>query len=108
MSLVDTDLRSVQEARILLEHAEESREVLEGLPGTLVDGFLEALRERLLPHAASYAQLAVDESDYGNAEDEQALIEWVLTELLDAVYAQMPTQELYSRSTTHSVEVGIS
>ena len=41
MSLVDTDLRSVQEARILLEHAEESREVLEGLPGTLVDGFLE-------------------------------------------------------------------
>ena len=37
MSLVDTDLRSVQEARILLEHAEESREVLEGLPGTLVD-----------------------------------------------------------------------
>ena len=108
MSLVDTDLRSVQEARILLEHAEESREVLEGLPGTLVDGFLEALRKRLLPHAASYAQLAVDESDYGNAEDEQALIEWVLTELLDDVYAQMPTQELYSRSTTHSVEVGIS
>lgn len=108
MSLVDTDLRSVQEARILLEHAEESREVLEGLPGTLVDGFLEALRERLLPHAASYAQLAVDESDYGNAEDEQALIEWVLTELLDDVYAQMPTQELYSRSATHSVEVGIS
>ena len=99
-----TVLRSVQEARILLEHAEESREVLEGLPGTLVDGFLEALRKRLLPHAASYAQLAVDESDYGNAEDEQALIEWVLTELLDDVYAQMPTQELYSRSTTHSVE----
>ena len=52
MSLVDTDLRSVQEARILLEHAEESREVLEGLPGTLVDDFLEALRERLLPNAA--------------------------------------------------------
>lgn len=108
MSLVDTDLRSVQEARILLEHAEESKEVLEGLPGTLVDGFLKALRERLLPNCGAYAQLAVAESDYGNEEDEQALIEWVLTDLLDDVCAQTPTQELYSRNATHSVEVGIS
>lgn len=108
MSLVDTDLRSIQEARILLEHAEESREILEGLPGTLVDGFLETLREHLLPCAESYAQLAVSESDYGNVEDEQALIEWVLTDLLDDVCSQMPTQELYSRATTHSIEVGIS
>ena len=31
MPLIDNDLLSIQEARILLEHAEESQGVLEGL-----------------------------------------------------------------------------
>ena len=46
MSLIDNDLLSIQEARILLEHAAESAEVLEGLPASLVDDFLTHLRER--------------------------------------------------------------
>mgnify|MGYP003375310614 FL=1 len=49
MPLIDNDLLSIQEARILLEHAEESQGVLEGLGDGLVRGFLQQLRERLLP-----------------------------------------------------------
>lgn len=108
MALVDNDLRSIQEARILLEHVEESKEILEGLPSALVDDMLVALAEHLLPRAGEYARAAVMESDYGNAADEEALIVWVLTDLLADVRSQVPVQDIYERATTHSAEVGLS
>ncbi len=108
MSLVDNDLLSIQEARILLERAEESKAVLEGLPGTIIDAFLAEIRTRLQPSCKAFAQLAVEECDYGNAADEQALTEWVLTDLLDDVCAQTSPLEIYSRPETHSAEVGLS
>lgn len=108
MSLVDNDLLSIQEARILLERAEETRAVLEGLPGTLIDGFLHELASQLKPCCEKFAQQAFEESDYGCAADEQALTEWVLTDLLDDVCTQTPPLEIYSRESTHSAEVGLS
>ncbi len=108
MSLVDNDLLSIQEARILLERAEESKAVLEGLPGTIIDAFLAEIRTRLQPSCKAFAQLAVEECDYGNAADEQALTEWVLTDLLEDVCAQTAPLEIYSRPETHSAEVGLS
>ena len=108
MSLVDNDLLSIQEARILLERAEETKAVLEGLPGTLIEAFLNEVRAQLLPRCEEFAQAAVAESDYGCAEDERALTEWVLNDLLDDVRAQTPVLEIYSREATHSVEVGLS
>lgn len=107
MPLIDNDLLSIQEARILLEHAEESQGVLEGLGGPLVCTFLHGLRERLLPQAGDIAKQACRESDYGNPEDERALIEWVLTELLDEVSGQLEVQQIYRDGWTHGVETGL-
>ena len=90
MSLIDNDLLSIQEARILLEHAAESAEVLEGLPASLVDDFLTHLRERILPKAREYAEASFAESDYCSPEDESELTKWVLGDLLDDVRAQTP------------------
>ena len=94
MSLIDNDLLSVQEARILLEHAAGSVEALESLPLSLVEDFLTHLREGLYQNARTYADLAFDESDYGNPQEEAQLIEWVLTDVLDDVCAQTPVQEI--------------
>ena len=85
MSLIDNDLLSIQEARILLEHAAESAEVLEGLPASLVDDFLTHLRERILPKVREYAEASFAESDYCSPEDESELTKWVLGDLLDDV-----------------------
>lgn len=73
MALIDNDLLSIQEARILLEHADESVKVLEGLPAPIVDDFLAHLRETLLPKVAQYARLAYEESDYCDPSDEAQL-----------------------------------
>lgn len=104
MSLIDNDLLSIQEARILLERAADSAEVLEGLPGTLVDDFLQHLREGLLPKAGEYAEEAFAESDYCSPEDEAGLTKWVLTDLLGEVSAQTPVQRIV-RSSNGSAEV---
>ena len=104
MSLIDNDLLSIQEARILLEHAAESVEVLEGLPAALVDDFLCHLGERLVPMVGEYAQEAYAESDYCSPEDEATLTGWVLTDLLDDVRAQTPVQRII-RSRNGSAEV---
>ena len=94
MSLIDNDLLSIQEARILLEHAAESAEVLEGLPASLVDDFLTHLRERILPKVREYAEASFAESDYCSPEDESELTKWVLGDLLDDVRAQTPVQKI--------------
>ena len=104
MSLIDNDLLSIQEARILLEHAAESAEVLEGLPASLVDDFLTHLRERILPKAREYAEASFSESDYCSPEDESELTKWVLGDLLDDVRAQTPVQKII-RSRNGSAEV---
>ena len=107
MSLIDNDLLSIQEARILLEHAAKSAEVLEGLPASLVDDFLSHLRERLLPKAGEYAESSFSESDYCSVEDESELTKWVLGDLLDDVRAQTPVQKII-RSRNGSAEVCLS
>lgn len=107
MSLIDNDLLSIQEARILLEHAAESVEVLEGLPSTLVDDFLTHLREGLLPKAQEYAEEAFAESDYCSPEDEAGLTKWVVTDLLDDVCSQTPVQRIV-HSRKGSAEVCLS
>ncbi|ERL06753.1 acyl-CoA reductase-like NAD-dependent aldehyde dehydrogenase [Olsenella profusa DSM 13989] len=107
MSLIDNDLLSIQEARILLEHANESVEVLEGLPASLVDDFLHHLGERLLPRAEEYAEASYAESDYCSPYDEAALTKWVLTDLMADVCAEAPVQKII-RSRRGSAEVCLS
>lgn len=94
MALIDNDLLSIQEARILLERADESVKVLESLPAPIIDDFLAHLREALLPKAAQYARLAYEESDYCDPSDEAQLSTWVLTDLLDDVLHEVPVQKI--------------
>lgn len=108
MSLVDNDLLSIQEARILLEHVEESKEILEGLPATLVDGFLAEFAKALLPHVDEYAQLAYEQSDYCSPADEAALTRWVLEDLLAEVAAQVPAQDIRERACGHAAAMVLS
>lgn len=108
MTRVDDDLLSIQQARVLLERAEESRVVLENLSSEVIDDFVACITEKMLPKCTEYAEAAFAESDYGNAEDEAALTEWVLTELFEDVCRQVPVQKMYERPESHSIEVCLS
>lgn len=94
MALIDADLQSVQEARILLERAVQAQHMLEELPERIVDAFICELARRLLPQCEALAEQAVGESDYGCARDEAELLRWVLTDLLAEVRAEQPVRRI--------------
>ncbi|MCC6102821.1 MAG: aldehyde dehydrogenase [Olegusella sp.] len=102
MALIDNDLLSIQEARILLEHANESVKLLDSLPPSISKNFLISLRKTLILKIEQYATLAYEESDYCNSSDEARLIKWVLEDLLVDTLHEPPVQKIIEERNGYS------
>lgn len=94
MGLVDDDLLSVQESRVLLEQANHAREPLEWMEPGIEDAVLGDFQDVLVAQAPSLARQAVAESDYGNADDEAELMVWVARHLIAQALKQEPVHSL--------------
>ena len=66
---LDKDLRSRQEARALLAAAQEAFEALKHFDQAKLDCIVDAIADAGEKHAAALAQLAVEETGFGNAAD---------------------------------------
>ena len=69
VAVMDDDLRSIQEARDLLERAQKAAEVLAGSSQEDVDRFVVAMGEAAERAAAALARSAVDDTGMGRYED---------------------------------------
>ena len=63
------DLQSRQEVRDLVSAAAAAQETLRRMDQKAIDKIVEAMSERAAQHAAELAQLAVDETGFGNVTD---------------------------------------
>lgn len=68
----DLDLRSIAQARRLLEAAAAAAPGLASLNQEAIDGVVDAVREAALPHLEAWARLAVEETGFGNVADKTA------------------------------------
>ena len=66
---LDKDLRSRQETRALLAAAQEAFEALKHFDQAKLDCIVDAIADAGEKHAAALAQLAVEETGFGNAAD---------------------------------------
>ena len=66
---MDKDLAARQEARILCHAAETAQKILSGFSQEKLDEIVEAVSRAFSAAAAELAQLAVEETGFGNAED---------------------------------------
>ena len=66
---MDKDLQSRQEARELLQQAEAAQKVLAGFSQEKLDAIVKAVSEAFHSRAAELAELAVQETGFGNAQD---------------------------------------
>lgn len=107
MPLIDNDLLSIQEARILLERADGAARVLEALGDPTAMSFLLALREELAPRCRDFAEQAVEESDFGTVEGEAEYAAWVLGDLLDEVVNEPGVQRIGTGVWSGGVAAGI-
>ena len=66
---LDKDLLARQEARTLCRQAEQAQRSLSQMPQKMLDGIVEAVAKAFSAAAAELAELAVQETGFGNVED---------------------------------------
>ena len=81
MNIIDNDLLSIQEARILAENACRAQQSLALLSQEDLDAFVEAMADAVMPHIEELAVLSADETDFGNWKDKYAKNHFVCTYL---------------------------
>jgi acetaldehyde dehydrogenase (acetylating) len=69
MNIIDNDLLSIQEARILAENAREAQKKLATFPQEKLDEIVERMAEEINKHAKELAMMSSDETDYGKCQD---------------------------------------
>lgn len=69
MHIIDHDLLSIQEARILVENAHEAQKTLATFPQEKLDEIVERMAEVISKHTKELALLSEDETDYGKWQD---------------------------------------
>lgn len=69
MNIIDSDLLSMQEARILVENAREAQKKLATFPQGKLDEIVERMTEEIEKHLKELAKLSNEETEYGKWED---------------------------------------
>jgi acyl-CoA reductase-like NAD-dependent aldehyde dehydrogenase len=69
MNIIDNDLLSIQEARILVENARDAQKMLATFPQKKLDEIVERMAEEISKHIRELAMMSSEETDYGNWQD---------------------------------------
>lgn len=69
MNIIDHDLLSIQEARILAENAYEAQKKLATFPQEKLDEIVERMAEEISKHTKELAVMSSEETDYGKWQD---------------------------------------
>lgn len=69
INIIDNDLLSVQEARILAENAYEAQKTLAEFPQSRLDEIVEKTAETVSKYAEELAHMSAEETDYGKWQD---------------------------------------
>lgn len=69
MNIIDNDLLSIQESRILMENAREAQKLLAAFPQEKLDEIVERMAEEIGKHAYELAMMSSNETDYGKWQD---------------------------------------
>jgi acetaldehyde dehydrogenase / alcohol dehydrogenase len=69
--IVDNDLLSMQQARILAENAREAQHALAAFPQEALDSIVEAMAEAVASQARALAVMSQEETDCGRWQDKQ-------------------------------------
>lgn len=81
MNIIDNDLLSMQEARILVENAGEAQKKLATFPQEKLDEIVECMAEEIEKHSKELAKMSNEETEYGKWEDKYIKNRFVCTYL---------------------------
>lgn len=85
MKVIDNDLISIQEARILAENAAWAKKQLAEFTQSQLDNIAESMLDAVLPHLADLAGMSHEETGYGRIEDKIAKNHFVCEAVRDQI-----------------------
>ncbi len=111
MNIIDNDLLSIQEARIIAENASEAQKLLATFPQEKLDEIVEQMAEEIGKYARELAIMSQDETDYGTWQDKyiknQFASEHLLTKLRGMRCVGIIDEDHESKTMDIGVPVGV-
>ena len=105
--IVDSDLLSMQQARILAENAFCAQKKLAAFSQERLDAIVEHVAACVKPHAASLARQCQEETHYGNAHDKEAKNLFVCGQALEALRGMRCVGVVAEDTAKGTLDVGV-
>lgn len=107
MNIIDNDLLSIQEARILAEDAKEAQKKLAAFPQEKLDCIVACMAKEIDKHAAELARLSYEETDYGIWQDKYIKNRFVCEYLLNGLSGMRCIGIIKEDQTNKTMDVGV-
>lgn len=111
MNIIDNDLLSIQEARILAENARDAQKKLATFPQKKLDEIVEHMAKEINKHARELAIMSSDETDYGKWQDKliknQFVCEYLTKRLREMRCVGIINEDKQNKTMDIGVPIGI-
>lgn len=111
MNIIDNDLLSIQESRILAENASEAQKLVATFPQEKLDEIVERMAEEIGKYAIELAKMSCDETDYGKWQDKyiknKFACEYLLTKLRGMRCVGIIDEDIQSKTMDVGVPRGV-
>lgn len=111
MKIIDNDLLSIQESRILVENASEAQKLLATFPQEKLDEIVERMAEEIGKYAYELAVMSQDETDYGKCQDKyiknRFATEYLPTKLRGMRCVGVINEDLQNKTMDVGVPIGV-
>ena len=106
-TIIDNDLLSIQEARILAENAREAQKLLAAFPQEKLDEIVEHMAEEIGKYAKELAVMSSDETDYGKWQDKYIKNRFVCEYLRGKLRTMRCVGIIGKDDAEHTMDVGV-
>lgn len=107
MNIVDNDLLSIQESRILAENAKAAQKQMALFSQEELDGIVEHIAAAADAHAKELAMMSYDETDYGRWEDKYIKNRFVCGFVMNALRPMRCVGIIAEDKTKRTMDVGV-
>lgn len=106
-TIIDNDLLSIQEARILAENAREAQKLLAAFPQEKLDEIVERMAEEISKYTKELAMMSCDETDYGVWQDKHIKNRFVCEYLRNKLRGMQCVGIIGKDEVAHTMDVGV-
>jgi len=107
MNMIDNDLLSIQEARILVENARDAQQKLATFPQEKLDEIIGRMAEEIEKHVQELAVMSFEETDYGRWQDKYLKNQFICKYLPEKLKGMRCVGVIHEDQQNKTMDVGV-